>query len=198
MKSIPQLLLILRFILALVIFSFAISNSLELSWLVISLMYLGILSDVFDGIIARNTQIVTDKFRIQDTLVDMVFYSAIFVYIILLNPAPIVENRLLILLILGLEAVMYFTCIARFKKLPSPHAILSKFWAIYLVIEFTLLILEVSGIHFEIALWVGLFVHIDRVLIYVLLKDWERDVPSSLHALRLRQGKRIKRWSLFN
>ncbi len=93
---------------------------------------------------------------------------------------------------------MYLISLARFGKLPSPHAIMSKFWGIYIVIEFTLLLIGIKGDHFTIALCIGILVHFDRVLIYSLLRQWDHDIPSAYHALILRQGIPIKRRKIFN
>jgi phosphatidylglycerophosphate synthase len=161
-------------------------------------MYAGIISDVFDGIIARKLNLSTQNLRLFDTGVDLFFYMALLVYINSLHPQIIPDNFAFVLIILSLEGVMYAISLLRFQKFPSPHAILSKFWGIYLVIEFTLLLLGISGIHFRIALLFGLVAHIDRVLIYALLPRWEHDIPSAYHALLLRQGKTIRRRKLFN
>lgn len=162
------------------------------------MLYTGVLTDIFDGIIARRLNVSTENFRLLDTIFDLVFYLAILLFIFSCNSQEILSNLELITGILILEALMYLTSLIRFKKPPSPHAILSKFWGLYLVVEFTLLILEVKGNHFTIALIIGLFVHSDRLLIYVILKNWEHDIPSSYHALLLRNGKPIKRNKLFN
>lgn len=161
-------------------------------------MYLGILADVFDGIIARKLNISTENFRLLDTIFDLLFYLSILIFILSINRQAITDNLQLILIILTLEGFMYFISLARFGKLPSPHAIMSKFWGIYIVIEFTLLILGVKGNHFTIALFFGLMVHTDRLLIYCLLRSWDHDIPSAYHTLLLRQGKPIKRNKMFN
>ena len=161
-------------------------------------MYYGILSDVFDGIIARKLKVSTDSFRIADTIIDLLFYLSILGFIWCNFPASIVDNLFFIAGIFGLELLMYLTCFFRFSKLPSPHAILSKFWGIYIVVEFTLILLNISGFHFRMALILGLIVHLDRLLIYILLPKWEHDIPSSYHSLLIRRGKPIKRRKLFN
>ena len=61
------------------------------------------------------------------------------------------------------------------------------------MVGFSLLIIGISGYHFKIALVFGLIAHIDRVLIYILLRQWDHDIPSSYHAYMLRQGKQILR-----
>lgn len=164
----------------------------------IALLYVGILSDIFDGIIARKLNISTQRLRLLDTVVDLVFYISLLLYIMQRSPSIWSNNRVLIIAILALEGAMYIISLFRFNKFPSPHAILSKFWGIYLVIEFTLLLLGVPGSHFQIALYFGLGTHIDRVLIYSLIRTWDHDIPSSYHAFLLRQGKPIERRKLFN
>jgi CDP-diacylglycerol--glycerol-3-phosphate 3-phosphatidyltransferase len=161
-------------------------------------MYIGILTDVFDGIIARKLHISTDDFRVLDTVFDLLFYLSILLFSISINHTAFSDNKILILAILSLESLMYLLCLIRFRKLPSPHAILSKFWGIYIIIEFTLLINHVPGNHFSIALIIGVFVHLDRLFIFILLRNWEHDIPSSYHALLIRQGKKINRLQLFN
>jgi CDP-diacylglycerol--glycerol-3-phosphate 3-phosphatidyltransferase len=166
--------------------------------MVIVLMYAGILSDVFDGILARKLQAANDTFRIMDTVIDLVFYLSIVFFISKVSPASLSENLVPVCAIFTLEFLMYTVSLIRFRQLPSPHALLSKLWGIVLVVEFTLLLLDVKGIHFQLALMFGLIAHADRLLIYCLLKTWNRDIPSSYHAFLLRQGKPIIRWKLFN
>ena len=197
-KRIPELLIYLRLLIAIFfLLARAFPNAINIP-IILTLLYLGILSDVFDGIIARKVNIATEKLRVIDTIVDLLFYASIFYYTYLNNQQTFQSNLALIICILILELGMYFTSIMRFRKLPSPHAILSKFWGLYLVVELTLLLLKIPGMHFYIALWIGLIVHLDRFLIYSLITQWEHDIPSSYHALLLRKGYNIKRFSLFN
>lgn len=161
-------------------------------------MYVGVIADIFDGIIARKLNISSRNFRVLDTLFDLLFYMSIFSFILCANPQSIRDNILLICCILSIEFIMYLVSLFRFSKLPSPHAILSKFWGLYIVVEFSLLILGVIGSHFRIALVFGIVVHLDRLLIYLLIKKWDHDIPSSYHALLLRKGKTINRMKIFN
>lgn len=197
-KNIPIALIFCRVLFSLLIIVLAQYSFYSSPYIVIVLMYAGILSDIFDGIIARNLNISTASLRRADTLTDLAFYSALVYYISKYNPAPLVQNNPLIFIILFLEFLMYATCLARFRKLPSPHALLSKFWGLYLIVEFTLLLLGVNGSHFTIALITGIVVHTDRLLIYLLLPSWAHDIPSCWHAVLTRQGQVIKRHKLFN
>lgn len=197
-NKIPNILLYSRFLLTVIIITITFYPLFNSKVIVLSLMYLGLLSDVFDGIIARKLNVSSEKFRVIDTVFDLLFYFSILVYVFSINSRVFLENKIFILIILSLEALMYFISLIRFGKLPSPHAILSKFWGLYIIIEFTLLIFQVPGHHFLISLIIGIFVHLDRVLIYILLRNWEHDIPSSYHALQIRKGEKIKRIKLFN
>jgi len=197
-NSIPKILLYSRLVFSLIVLAaiqFPSSNS---KTIVLVLMYIGIITDVFDGIIARKLNISNADFRVLDTVFDLIFYLSIMFFSISINHVTFSDNKILILVVLGLESLMYLVSLIRFRKLPSPHAILSKFWGIYIIIEFTLLINQVPGNHFLIALIIGVFVHLDRLLIFILLRNWEHDIPSSYHALLIRQGKKIKRLQIFN
>jgi len=196
--KIPKVLLYSRLVFACITILFLLLKADQLKWIVLLLLYTGLLTDVFDGIIARKLNISTDNFRLSDTIIDLIFYISFLIFITATNPQQITGNIILISGILCLETMMYLVSLARFGKLPSPHAILSKFWGIYLVVEFSLLILGVNGSHFMIALCIGFFVHLDRVSIYVLLREWDHDIPSSYHALLIRNGKSITRNKLFN
>lgn len=197
-NAIPHLLLYSRLVVAIFIFLNTYLIQSENPILILALMYYGILSDIFDGIIARQIGVSTKSFRQLDTIFDLLFFFSIFYYISVHTPNFYEDYGTFISIILILEASMYLISFLRFKKAPSPHSIPSKFWGILLIIEFSLLILQVSGNHFHVALVYGAFVHLDRVLIYSLLKKWDHDIPTSYHAYLLRKGRTITRKKLFN
>jgi phosphatidylglycerophosphate synthase len=196
--NIPRILLYSRLLFAIIIVCVTFFPCSSPKIIVLFLMYFGILTDIFDGLIARRLNVSTENLRLLDTVFDLLFYVSILFFIVSINPRELSENLLLISIIIILEGSMYIISLVRFRKLPSPHAILSKFWGLYLIIEFTLLIIGVAGSHFTIALIVGIIVLFDRVLIYIFLRHWDHDIPSSYHALQLRRGKTIKRNKIFN
>ncbi|MGZ4054553.1 MAG: CDP-alcohol phosphatidyltransferase family protein [Bacteroidia bacterium] len=197
-QKIPLILLCSRLVFAFIVIALTLFHQEWIKYLVIVLMYAGLLSDILDGIIARRLNISTEQFRQLDTIIDLTFYMSLLFYIFYQNTNYFFENSYLIVGILVLEVLMYLISWFRFRKFPSPHAILSKFWGLYLFIEFTLILLGVEGWHFRIALCFGLVAHIDRVLIYSILGKWEHDIPSCYHAYLLRRGVSIKKNKLFN
>jgi phosphatidylglycerophosphate synthase len=196
--KVPKLLLYCRLVFVFIILLMTFFPVKYGHSMVLGLIYVGVLSDIFDGIIARKLNVSNETLRVLDTLFDLLFYASIVLYIFKNNPKIFSENLFLIFIIIGLESMMYAVSLFRFKKFPSPHALLSKFWGLYLICEFTLILLGIQGIHFTIALFAGILVHTDRLLIYLIVKSWHHDVPSCFHALKLRQGKSIRRIKLFN
>lgn len=197
-KLIPNILLFSRPVFIGVIVFLAVTHPLHANLIVISLITACLITDILDGIIARRLKISTTQFRVLDTIFDLAFYLCTLGYVFSINRVALETNVQLIFSILTLEILLYLTSVIRFGRLPSPHAFLSKVWGLYLAVEFYLLILQIEGNHFQIALCFGVLVHIDRLLIYLLLKLWDHDIPSSYHAWLLRNGKTITRHQLLN
>lgn len=166
---------------------------------IIILMYLGLISDILDGIIARKQNLSTAKLRRMDSQTDMIFWLSIGIATWILHPDLIKENRIAIWLILSMEVSCYAISLIRFKKETCTHAFLSKLWGITLLIAFTSLIgFNHAGWPFLLAITMGLISHIDRILITLILPHWTHDVPSTYHAYLIRKGKKIKRNSWLN
>lgn len=74
MRTIPYLLIALRFIFAPVIAFLAYFTDENARHLILILMYSGILTDIFDGIIARKAGVSSEKLRRLDSQTDLVFW----------------------------------------------------------------------------------------------------------------------------
>ncbi|RYF19418.1 MAG: CDP-alcohol phosphatidyltransferase family protein, partial [Flavobacteriales bacterium] len=72
--SLPYLLILFRFLLAPTILFMAWRMGESATNLILVLMFLGLMSDIFDGIIARKQQISTEKMRRLDSQTDLVFW----------------------------------------------------------------------------------------------------------------------------
>jgi len=71
--NIPQLLILLRLLMAPVILFLGWKFGENGALAILILMYIGLFSDIFDGIIARKQNISTEKLRRLDSQVDMLF-----------------------------------------------------------------------------------------------------------------------------
>lgn len=199
MKAIPYILIALRFILAPVIFSLSYFMGEKSRLLIVILMYFGLATDIFDGIIARKVGISSEKLRRLDSQTDLIFWLSLGVATYLLNPDLIKNEWIGVIIILGMEALCYIVSWLKFGKETCTHAFLSKMWGISLLIAFTSLIgFQEAGWSFYLTVTLGFIAHIDVILIILILPKWQYDVPSSFHAWRIRKGKNIRKTVLFN
>jgi CDP-diacylglycerol--glycerol-3-phosphate 3-phosphatidyltransferase len=197
--KIPYLLILLRLLFVPFILFFGWFQPHDSKIIVLSLMYIGLISDVFDGIIARQVGNQTEKMRRMDSQVDMLFWLSIGLYSYWSHPEVIQGKLPLVYGILIMEAACYFISLMKFRKETCTHAFLSKMWGLSLLVAYTFLIgFGIGGFAFTICIILGVISHVDRILIPLLLLQWVHDVPSSYHAWLIRTGKSFKTNKLFN
>ncbi|SNR22634.1 CDP-alcohol phosphatidyltransferase family protein [Flavobacterium sp. ov086] len=199
MKNIPIFLIAFRLLLGPILIMLTYNYGSEIRKELIFLIFLGLLSDIFDGIIARRFGVSSEKLRRMDSQTDLIFWLCVAFCSWLLNPEIITNNVWSIILIFIMEALTYLFSILKFGKETCTHALLSKLWGITLLIAFVSMIgFGHAGIPFFLAVFFGIVGHIDVYLIIYFLPKWTHDVPSSYHAYLIREGKSIKRHKLFN
>lgn len=162
-------------------------------------MYLGLLTDIFDGIIARRQHISNEKLRRLDSQTDMIFWLSIGIAAWLLRKDLLREHTIGVWTIIGMEILCYTVSIVKFKKETCTHSYLSKFWGISLLVAFTALIgFNTAGVYYYVCVILGFIAHLDVILIMLILPKWTHDIPSAFHAYKIRQGKEIKRNKYFH
>ncbi len=145
------------------------------------------LSDVFDGIIARRLNIATPSLRRLDSIADSIFYIAAFFAAWHLHPSAIQDHLEALLVLAGLELARYIFDLAKFRREASYHMWTFKLWGIFLFAGFfALLVFEESGLPVALAIYMGIVADIEGLAISIILDKWKSDVPTFLHALRLR------------
>lgn len=171
----------------------------DVRFLLVSLIALGLLSDILDGIFARQLNVSTEKLRRMDSQTDMVFWLAVGWCSWVLHPEIIKTHAYSIALIFVMEILTYVLSISKFGKETCTHAFLSKIWGLTLCAAFIGMIgFGYGGITLYLAVIFGLISHIDVILIILILPKWTHDIPSAYHAYLIRQGKTFKRNKLFN
>ncbi|HCR75881.1 MAG TPA: CDP-alcohol phosphatidyltransferase [Chryseobacterium sp.] len=199
MKKIPYLLIAIRFILAPIILLLAYFKGAESRFLILSLMYFGLLTDIFDGIIARKVGVSSEKLRRLDSQTDLVFWLSLGFASYFLNAELIKNEWKGVALIFVMEVLCYIISWLKFGKETCTHAFLSKMWGLSLLIAFTYLIgFQQAGWAFYLTVILGFISHIDVILIILILPKWQYDVPSSYHAWKIRKGKQRKKSIFFN
>ena len=199
MKNIPYLLIAFRFILGPVMIAIVYNYGTAARTLLMVLILLGILSDIFDGIIARKAGISSARLRRMDSQTDLIFWLCTGWCAWLLHPEVIINNHYAIATIFVMEGLTYVFSILKFGKETCTHALLSKLWGITLFVAFISIIgFGCGGIPLALAVIFGIISHIDVYLIILFLPKWTHDVPSAWHAWQIRRGRSIKRNKLFN
>ncbi|WP_136481057.1 CDP-alcohol phosphatidyltransferase family protein [Cognatitamlana onchidii] len=197
--KIPFVLILFRLLLAPIILGLAYFIGDDSKFIIIVFMYLGLLSDILDGIIARKQNISTQKLRRMDSQVDILFWCSIGLAAWILNPKLISDNARVIVFIIAMEIICYVTSLIKFKKEMCAHAFLAKIWALSLLITFTFLIgFNYAGFPFTIAVVIGFLSYLDILLIILILPKWTHDIPSAYHAYLIRKGIPFKKNQYLN
>lgn len=199
MKHIPVLLIFWRLVTGVLIIALSVLQINQYNAIAISLLSIGLLTDIFDGIIARRLNISTQKLRRLDSSVDQVFFICVAIATYIQCPAFFKENALRLILLFSFEGFTYLVSFIKFRKEIATHTIGAKIWTLLLFATLVEIMAHCeSVVLFEICFWVGMLTRFEIIAILCALKKWTNDVPSFYHALQLRQGKKIKRNKLFN
>lgn len=198
LNRIPQLLIWSRIGIGLLCMYLAMLGIEYRTWICI-LMIVGLLTDIFDGIIARKLNISSVSLRKLDSIVDRFFWLMILASCYILYPEYIKSLLPFVGIILLFEAIVFGISFVKFGKAPSPHNLISKAWGISVAIAFGVIILTgTSQAAFYTMFGLAILSRTDSALIYLILRTWDHDIPSFYHAILLRNGKTITRNDLFN
>ncbi len=198
MKRIPFLLIYSRIVIAILIVIITLLNIENQKSTVVILMIIGVLTDVFDGIIARKTGVATKKIRIWDSNADQFFWVLCIGSIFYSNFQFLKGNYIGIGIVILLEIVAYLSSYFRFKKTIATHSLLAKFWVLTLLVFLIDLMLHgSSGTAFLICLIIGVLSRLEIIAIIFTLKQWTTDISSILKVSDINKGNVSKKRILF-
>lgn len=189
MKHLPLSLTIGRAVLGLMLLADAMDGKTGI-WFAVGLA-VGILSDIFDGILARRIGVDTPWLRELDSRIDVFFLVCIALSswrahadVIAAFSAPLLSMLLVYLLSLGIPWI-------KFRRLPSYHAYSAKLAG--LALFFAALELFAYGEGGRLlwgAIIITLISHLDRIAITLLLPHWQPDVAGVWQAWTMRRESR--------
>jgi phosphatidylglycerophosphate synthase len=146
-------------------------------------------SDVFDGIIARRLNVATSTIRRLDSAADTLFYAACVFAAWRLYPTAITDRLVPLGVLIALEVFRYGLDFIKFHREASYHMWSSKLWGISLFVGFFwLLVFGSQGVAVSVAIYAGIAADLEGIMISVILPNWQSDVPTFLHAIRVRRG----------
>lgn len=199
MKNLPFLLIYSRILIAILIGLIAFYKIDNHPFWIIILMSIGLITDIFDGIIARYLKVSSRKLRVWDSNVDMFFWIIVIASIFYLNMEFVREHIIWIALIVVLEIACYLISFSKFKKSIATHSILSKFWTLTMLVFLIDLSLNGTSFYpFIVCIGLGILSRIEIMVIILKLNKWTTDVPSVLSVSKINQGAQVKKSKLFN
>jgi len=196
---IPTILIFLRLLLGPVLITLVLLDIPNYSFFAVFILSTGLLSDVFDGIIARKLGCSTEKLRRLDSSVDQVFFLSVFAATYIQCPTFFNNHWISLIILLSIETSTYIYSYLKFKREVATHSIGAKIWTLFLFATLLEIMLSCqSSILFTICIWLGILTRLEILAILITLKKWTNDVPSIYHAVQIRKGKQIKKNKLFN
>lgn len=190
-KSVPILVTGLRALLAPVVVLLSLFAPLPQAFAVC--LVAAFLSDIFDGVLARNLGIATANLRRLDSVADTLFYAACVFAAWHLYPAAITQHVGSLMVLGILEVMRYGLDFLKFRREASYHMWSSKVWGVALFAGFFgLFVLGSSGLAVACAIYVGIIADIEGLLISLVLPRWQADVPTLVHAWRVRHAEAVR------
>ena len=152
-----------------------------------ALVAAALLSDIFDGVLARRWHGDTATVRLFDSMADTIFYACAAVALFTGQHTLWTEWRNSLLLLAGAEAVNIAFNVAKFGKPASYHSYLAKTWG--LVLAATLMAVYATGhatLLFPLSIALGVASNLEGVAMSLMLPVWRKDVKTLAAAWRLR------------
>jgi phosphatidylglycerophosphate synthase len=155
------------------------------------LLALGVLSDIFDGVLARKFNVVTPNLRLWDSRCDLVFWLCAVIGLHVLWPEMWATTWMMVVVISLLEITTRAISHIRFGKEASTHHLMSKIFTLSLWALLTQGFLSgQTGLVFWISFALGVISQLEAIAIMAILPNWAFDVKSVLVALALRAQSR--------
>lgn len=157
----------------------------------------GVLSDIFDGILARRWNCATSRLRVADSAVDTVFYIGVAAAILIRFPGVIWRNLSLLLILVALELLRHGFDFIRFRKMASYHSWFSKAWGLLLLAaSVSLLCLGRFPFLISLALVWGIVCDLEGLAISMVLPAWQPDIRTLGRAWAVRREAEARKFSL--
>jgi CDP-diacylglycerol--glycerol-3-phosphate 3-phosphatidyltransferase len=184
-KHVPVLLVIFRFAIAPLLLLDAWDGTTTSFFL--AGYILAILSDIFDGIIARRLQVSTAQLRQADSWADILLFLCLALSTWRVYPQVLMNLRIPLLIAIAAQVFLFSLCLFKYRKLPSYHTYTAKSWGLTILAA----TIALFGFGYVPILWLAIVFcwlnSIEEILMTLLLPQWQCDVLSLYHALQLRK-----------
>lgn len=172
---------------ATVVLGVALAASTLTDRLVLALFIVAFVSDYFDGVVARALGVVTRALRQADSAVDTVFYLVLAAATWRLHREVLGRHTLALAVCLATLGAWYLFDLLRWRAVAGFHAWSAKLFAAALGLWAVMLYgFGVDGPWLVVACVGGTVSHLEGIATSLVLRQHATDVPTVVHALRLR------------
>jgi phosphatidylglycerophosphate synthase len=153
------------------------------------IVFLALVSDIYDGILARRWGVETPALRVSDSIADTIFYLGVVGALWLRQPQVIRGNWIWLGVLFGLEGFRYVFDLMKYRKTASYHSYLAKSWGLVIAIAVTgVLSFGELGWMIRLAIWLGIVVNVEGLAMSLMLPRWKNDVKTLGRAWELRKA----------
>ncbi len=153
-----------------------------------------LLSDIYDGVLARRWHCDTPAVRLFDSMADTVFYVCVAVALWLGQPLLWHAHAALLGGLIALEGVRFGVDFIKFGKPSSYHSYLAKTWGLVLAVA-VMCAFALHGRHagvcgalLDAGLGLGIVCDVEGLAMSAMLPVWCNDVKTMRAAWRLRRS----------
>jgi phosphatidylglycerophosphate synthase len=184
-RFIPALLIAIRFWLAPLLF--VLSSQADAPVWIVTVLVAAMLSDIFDGVIARRLGIATERLRVADSWTDAWFFAWVGLSAWFAAGSILSAYWIPLAAELVLQIASYAYDLTRYRRITSLHAYSAKAWGFSLYIAAGGLLAFHTGALIWPAFVLGIAAALDGMAIKLILPGWQHDVLSTFHAVRMRE-----------
>jgi phosphatidylglycerophosphate synthase len=185
LSHLPSILVGMRFALAPLLVFDALDHRTSF-WFIIGYV-IAVLSDIFDGMIARRLKVSTAQLRQADSWADICLYVCVAISTWLVYPQVIQNFQVPLLSALAIQLTLFAISLIKFKKFPSFHTYTAKTWGLALLAA----TIGLFGFGYANTLWLAIALcwlnSLEEIAMTLLLPTWQCDILSIFHAVDLRK-----------
>jgi phosphatidylglycerophosphate synthase len=159
-------------------------NGVTLAGIVVA----ALVSDIYDGVLARRWHCDTAGVRLFDSMADTVFYLCTAVALWIGQPQLWRSYGRLLVALMTLEAVRFAFDFAKFGKPASYHSYLVKAWGLVMAIAVVgVFALHRSNVLVPAALVLGILCNLEGLAMSLVMPVWRKDIKTLRAAWQLRR-----------
>jgi phosphatidylglycerophosphate synthase len=153
------------------------------------IVLLALLSDIYDGILARRWGAETMALRVTDSIADTIFYLGVVGALWLTDRQLLLGNWRLFAVLFALEAGRYIFDLIKYRRTASYHSYLAKSWGLVIAIA-VMAVFSANSLRalIWVALLLGIVVNLEGLMMSLMLPRWQNDVKTLAAAWRLRRS----------